>query len=270
LHNPRTSDYLYTQNPSEICGALKYAGYVLDGPAFQTLNATDPDAESVYRLSRNGIHLFTTSYAEVLSAMQNYGFTYEGVPFYESSTSTNGDYPVYRLSENGTYFLTTSVNEANLMTADGYTNQGVFFNAPSPSTTIPVYRLSKNGMHLYTTSAEEADLAVSQDGYTNEGIAFYGQSAPTGDDIYNYRMARGMIQFNTTSPVENVNAMWVGFSQQDVYAFFYPPNYSTTTPVYRLVDPSDGDYLLTTSLVEKDEAVQDYGYVYQGIAFGSD
>jgi hypothetical protein len=47
----------------------------------------------------------------------------------------------------------------------------------------------------------------------------------------------------------------------------YSPNYPGTIPVYRLSSAATGDYLFTTNAAEKDLAVMQYGYRYEGVGF---
>jgi hypothetical protein len=256
--------YLYTSNTAEICQAIKYAGYTVDGPALQSIGAADTDSRSVYRLSRNSNYLYTANPSERDIAMQ-VGYRYEGVAYYASATPQAGYYSVYRLSRNGQYVFTVSVKERDSYQASGYHYEGVVFYSPVSSTKVPVYRLSKNGLHLYTPSDIERALAVNA-GYSDEGIAFSAITAPTADDLTVFRMERNGRRLYTDNINEKIAAMTVGYRHETSYFNVYESNYPGTVPVYRLSNSKNGDYLYTTSSAEKDIAVQ-VGYQYEGVGF---
>ena len=267
LYRYSDGDFLYTQNGAEICQATKYYGYTIDGPAMKSVGASDPGAQSLFRLSRNGIHFFTNIPDEMYNALQKYGYTYEGVSYYGTLVNQTGYYPVQRLSKNGRYILTTSIIEKNSYQASGYNFEGAMFNSPSSSEKVPIYRLSKGGRHLYTSSAVERALAISQNGYSDEGIGFYGLSGSTGDSLTMFRLERGGRYFYTTNINERSAALSVGYRQEVSGFFTYDGNYPGTTPVYRLSNSKNGDYLYTTIPSEKDAAVQQFGYTYEGVGF---
>jgi hypothetical protein len=263
------NNYFYSANSAEMCWAVKYYGYLIEGPAFQTLSASDTDARSVYRLSRNSNYLYTSDYNEVLAAMNSYGYRYEGVELYGKATTGPGYYPVYRLSKNSQYVMTMSDVERDSFIASGYSYEGIFFYAKSPSTRIPVYRLSKNGIHFYTTSNGERTAAISAHGYNDEGIGFYAQSGMTGDTTLAYRLERSGQRLYTASYNEKQIALASKYKQESDAFYVYGANYPGTTPVFRLVNKATGDYLFTTFEYERDAAVSLYGYTYQGVGFNS-
>jgi hypothetical protein len=268
LHNIHTGDYLYTQNPGEICQAAKYYGYTIDGTALQAMQTLDSNSLSLYRLSRKGIHFYTTNTAERDSAMNTYGYTYEGVAYYiGGSNATATPYPTYRLSNAGTFFYTVSEVEKNMMINSGYVYQGIAYYSNSTSSKLPVYRLSKNGLHLYTSSAVEKSLAMGMSGYSDEGISFYAQSGPTGDDLTTFRMERGSRYFYSMAYTESILAAMANYRQETSFFYVYNPNYPGTVPVFRLSSARTGDYLYTTNATERDTAVSQYGYRYEGVGF---
>jgi hypothetical protein len=266
LFRPGDGGYLFTNNSAEICQAVKYAGFAVDGPAMKTVYATDVDARSLFRLSRNGIYLFTTNVTEMQNAMQ-YGYRYEGVAYYVSATQKAGYYAVHRLSKDGRYILTISQKEKDSYQASGFQYEGVVFYVPSAGTKVPVYRLTKNGQHLYTSSAVERDLAMSQNGYTSEGIGFYGQSGLTGDTLTVFRMERRGRYLFTSNINERFGAMQAYYRQEMSDFYVYDGNYPGTVPVYRLSNSSNGDYLYTIVPTERDAAVRQYGYRDEGVVF---
>lgn len=267
LYRNSDSNYLYTQNPAEICQAVQYYGYIIEGPLYiNDVTPTDIGARSVYRLSRNGVYIFTTDTIERDMAMQFYGYRYEGVAYYVSSVSTDR-YPVYRLSKNGRYVFTVSLFEKAAFESAGFSYEGTPYYANSSGAKIPIYRISKNGQHLYTSSDAEKVFAVLFHGYQDEGIAFYGITGQAGDNLLVYRLNKSKNYLNTIFTNEKFIALSSGYSQETSYFYAYPPNYPGTVPVYRLSNAQTGDYLLTTNAAEKDMAVQMYGYRYEGVGF---
>jgi hypothetical protein len=270
LHSISTGDYLYSQNSGEICQATKYYGYTIDGPALEPIANTDPGAISLYRLSRRGIHFYTTNTAERDSAMSAYGYAYEGVAYYISGSSTTSTpYPTYRLSNMGTFFYTVSALEKDMMINSGFSYQGIAYYSNSSSSKVPVYRLSKNGIHLYTSSDVEKAMAVGLSGYSDESTAFYAQSGPTGDDLTDFRMERSGRHFYTIAYTESIQGAMANYRQETSGVYVYNPNYPGTVPVYRLSSARTGDYLFTTSAAEKDAAISQYGYRYEGVGFNA-
>ncbi len=265
----RSSDrsYLITRNSAEVCYAVSFYGYTLEASTLNSLDYNAPNARSVYRLSRNGSYLYTANPGERDMAMSQYGYTYEGVAFYGSAVQEANMYPVYRLTKNGAYVLTVSQVEAQALTGAGFSNEGVVFYAPSSSVKRDVYRLTKNGLHLFTSSPIERDLAISSNGYTYQGVAFTIQSGQTGDTLPMYRFVRNGRYLLTSDPTEKLIALNSGYKQETSYSFTYSANYPSTQPIYRLSKASNGDYLYTTNADERDQAVNIYGYKFEGTSF---
>jgi len=162
--------------------------------------------------------------------------------------------------------FTASLYEKNAYQSSGFSYEGNPFYLTSTSQKIPIYRISKNGLHLYTSSDAEKNAAVLLLGYNDEGIAFYGLSGQTGDNMLVYRLQRSKRYLNTVFPDEKATAVQIGYAQETSYFFAYPPNYPGTVPVYRLSNPANGDYLLTTNAAERDSALN-YGYHLEGVGF---
>ena len=82
---------------------------------------------------------------------------------------------VYRLYNkwSGEHLFTTEAKEYEDCGRQGWTQEGVAWDAPDPSDT-PVYRLYNkfNGEHLYTTSRREHDILVAKK-WTSEGVKLY-------------------------------------------------------------------------------------------------
>ena len=81
-------------------------------------------------------------------------------------------YRVYN-PNSGEHFYTSDENEKNHLTALGWKDEGLGWNAPEESNT-PVYRLYNinSGDHHYTTNREERDNLITI-GWSYEGIGWY-------------------------------------------------------------------------------------------------
>jgi hypothetical protein len=253
-----------------------------------------------------GDHFYTTSATERDGAIAVHGYIDEGIACYVYSSQASGTIPLYRLfnPHNGDHFYTTSVTERDGAVANfGYTNEGIacyVFGSPASGTT-PLYRLFNphNGDHFYTTSVTERDGAVANFGYTNEGIACYAFGSQTSGTIPLYRLLKfaelrsfirlhlkiltapnipirtmvdSMRRVYTTARIR-VDVIPFGLYNSEgiaCYVFSFQP--ASTTPLYRLFNPSNGDHFYTTSAAERDGAVANFGYTSEGIAcyvFGS-
>lgn len=267
LHRYSDDDYIFTRNASEICAAVKKAGYVNDGAVFNPIANNALHAISVFRLSRNSKHIFTVMPGERDLAM-SLGYLYQDVAFYGRSTPTTNYLPVTRLTKDGHYILTASESEKQSFMTTGFANEGTVFYSPTTSTRIPIYRITRNGYHLYTSSAVEKDMAIQFANYKDEGIAFYAQSGPSGDNLSVYRHERGSRYFLTSNVTESKAAHAANFRTETSNFYVYPSNHPGTNPVYRLVSRDNGDYLYTTNPAERDLAASNE-YTYEGIGFSA-
>jgi hypothetical protein len=93
---------------------------------------------------------------------------------------------MYRLYNpyTGEHFYTSSVEECCMLSAVGWSYEGVGWTAPKKSD-VPVYRLYNSfaGDHHYTTSVEERDSLVAA-GWSNEGVGWYSADE---DEVPVYR-----------------------------------------------------------------------------------
>lgn len=134
------------------------------------------------------------------------------------AAESEGGEPVemYRLynPNSGEHFYTAQVAERNHLVVDGWTFEGVGWQAPSAGKAV--YRLynPNTGDHHYTANAEEShDLVVN--GWTFEGI---GWQAGGDTDVYreyNPNAATGAHNF-TTSAAEGEALVGVGWTDEGV------------------------------------------------------
>ena len=128
------------------------------------------------------------------------------------------------------------------------------------------------GDHFYTTSTTERDNAVAKDGYNNEGVACYVYDAQQAGTAAFYRLFSpgSGDHFYTTSTTERDNAVAKdGYNSEGVACYVYdspPGGPNGSAAFYRLFSPGSGDHFYTTSTTERDNAVANDGYRYEGIA----
>lgn len=136
---------------------------------------------NVYRLysPSTGRHLLTASIGEAKTITEKLGWHWENVAFVmPNKGDADANVPVYRLynKNSSEHFYTASGEEKNNVLANGWTDEGIAFYAPSHSG-IPVYRLynKNNGDHMFTASKGEYD-SLKAAGWADEHVAFYAKS----------------------------------------------------------------------------------------------
>src|SRR6266498_3040896 len=73
--------------------------------------------------------------------------------------------------------------------------------------------------------------------------------------------------FYTTSVAERDNAIAnYGYTSEGTACYVFDSQVSGSTPLYRLLNPSNGDHFYTTSATERDIAIASYGYSSEGTA----
>jgi hypothetical protein len=268
LFNPNTNAYFLTNDAFEVCHLTGSQGYVYDGHLFYAKSGVDTP---VYRLVKNGKYLYTISVAERNSAVNNHGFKLEGVAFYASSNSQSETLrPIYRLAypATGAYMYTTSTAERDMMTKKhGFKYEGITFYAYNDSglSLSDVYRLShRNSGYLYTISSSERTSAVSNYGFKYEGISFRTRTGFINDNLPVYRLTSGKGYVLTTNFGERKAAMRLGYRPEGIAFFAYPnSNLGASKQIYRLAHPN-GNYLYTSSAAERNSAINNFGYRYEG------
>ncbi len=198
----------------------------------------------------------------------------------------------------GDHFYTTFTAERdNAFTNFGYVDEGracFVFDSQAPGTT-PLFRLlnSSNGDHFYTTSAGERDNAITTFGYTSEGTAcfvFDSQASGTTPlfrllkvadlrsairvhlkvltlpNIALNTMVGEMRQVYTTAGVRVDIVPFGAYISEGTACFVFDSQAPGTTPLFRLLNSSNGDHFYTTSAGERDNAITTFGYTSEGIA----
>lgn len=135
----------------------------------------------------------------------------------DSSSSTPAPAPViksvdvYRLlnPSNGDHFYTTDAEERDALVAEGWTDEGIGWQAPAYSNTSVHRLLNPNtGLHLFTADENEYQQLAAE-GWTDEGISWYS-AGENGVPIY--RQGYNDFHNYTTDTAEKdalVSAGWV-------------------------------------------------------------
>lgn len=225
-------------------------------------------------LESDGTQFLTSSLTEMQSAITNFGWKYDGVAFYASSVQQTGTVPVHRLHQNNTFFYTTNQSMYSSMASSGWADEGIAFYvypttaSSSASHQVNEYTNTSTGHNYWTDNSNQATLLLNS-GYTLTSNTFnsfspvVGLSLPAAgrDNIYAVKINTGY--FYTT----NLNELETLLSAGDGYIGIVTTANAagTGTPVYRL--QLNGKYFYTSDASERDNAINRYGYAYEGVGF---
>lgn len=224
-----------------------------------------PDMPDVYRLfspSANK-HVFASRQNDI-DAYVSSGYQIEGSYF---TACRGGEQNIIRFKKGTTSLLApANSQQAQTLTAGGYTNDGVLFTA-SRTGTVPVYQLynQTTDNYFYTTNLGEVSSAVSSHGYTNQGSTFAVCNSTSYSPVYRMFSTNANTHFYTINPDEKYYARNYGGYTDEGVAFYTP---KTGNPVYRLFSPSKQEHFFTVVDSEKEYALRN-GYVYEGISFAA-
>jgi hypothetical protein len=292
LTGPNLIDHLYTTSTVERDSAVSQYAYTLEGTVGYVFDAQQPGTNALYRLSRQGQHLYTTSAPERDQAVQIYGYSLEGITGYVFDAQQPGSDPLFRLSRasDGDHLYTTSAAERDAAVAQyGYVAEGItgYVLVAQQAGTSPLFRLSRpateplfrlnspRGQHLYTTSALERDQAVQTYHYTFEGITGYLYPGQVPGTLPLFRLSFEGIHLYVTDKAQRDNAIAYGWTDEGITGYVFSAaapgtaplqgvNRFWNIPLFRL--SHNGHHLYTASAIERDLAVQKYGYTFEGIA----
>ncbi len=124
--------------------------------------------------------------------------------------------------------------------------------------------------HFYTTSVSEHD-SVATGAYDSEGVAGFVFTGPEPGPVPLYRAYNPYNgdHFYTANGDEYNNAVNnYGYIAEGITGFLHDPNkppVEGTKPFFRLWMPRSGDHFYTTIEAERDNAVTNIGYHYEGI-----
>lgn len=141
---------------------------------------------------------------------------------------------------------------------------------------VPLYRLYNPDVHdhFYTTDDDEARRARRDYGYRAEGVACYvfADGSYDADDLvafYRLYNSSAHDHFYTTSSSEAHHARdYDGYTSEGIACYVYSDSDydDDLVPFYRLYNPSVYDHFYTTSRDERNNARDNDGYNYEGIA----
>ncbi len=269
LFQPNRNNYLLTKDPAEVCAASSRYGFVYDG----VIAYENPNHAPIYRLSNNGNYLYTASTTERDNAVSRYGFRYEGVAFQGSAAGGPGLLPIHRLQYNktgGFGYTPSSAEKDHLRSVLNFSYDGITFFLPNSTgnSLQNTYRLAHPvGGYLYTISTAERSSAVTSYHYRDEGVGFKTRGGYTADDLPVYRLAATRGYLYTTSLDERKFAISHGYRDEGITYFAYPHNnLGASKQIFRLAHPN-GTYFYTSGVAERDSAVRNYGYRYEGVGF---
>jgi hypothetical protein len=244
-------DHFYTVSVAERDNALAHSGYIDEGVACAVFDWQAPGTVPLLRLLNpaNGDHFYTTSQPEAANAVAVFGYQQEGTACFVFDTAGAGRTPLLRLinAANGDHFYTTSQPEAaNAVAVFGYAAEGTacFVPAANAPGTTPFLRLLKAG-----------DLVAA--------IVVHFKVL-TGPNIPIDTMLRQMRRVYTPAGIRVDVRPFGLYSREGTACFVFPTQASGTVPFHRLLGGIDHFY--TTSTVERDNAIANFGYTSEGIA----
>jgi hypothetical protein len=171
------------------------------------------------------------------------------------------------------FLYTTSQTEACSAVKDGYIWDGVVMQSVSSTdpNAEPVYRLANLQNHLFTTSATVKNTYLTQYGYHDEGIGWYVYGTNVANSLPVTELTNNISTFMFTDAAAEANYYQTTYGYSSFGTAFYTPNMGTTvgaTPIYRL--SRDNQRLYTTDPLEKSIAIQNDGYIDEGVLANGD
>jgi hypothetical protein len=166
------------------------------------------------------------------------------------------------------YLYTTSGQEACLAVSYGYIWDGIVFQSvPSNDlNAIPVYRLANPANHLFTTSNSVKNTYLTQYGYHDEGIGWYAYGSQVANSLPVKELTNGQATFVFTDAASEATYFQDAYGYSSFGTAFYTPNLTASTPgttnVYRI--SKNNQRLYTANILEKNLAINNYGYVDEG------
>jgi len=83
---------------------------------------------------------------------------------------------VYRLfnTSSGAYFFSSNSTEIDIITGQGWTNEGAAYQSPSSGSSADLHRIliQGSGKHFYTANSDEKLILQASSGYVYEGVAY--------------------------------------------------------------------------------------------------
>ncbi|KAJ7084233.1 hypothetical protein C8R44DRAFT_862311 [Mycena epipterygia] len=123
--------------------------------------------------------------------------------------------------------------------------------------------------HIYTIVDSEVTSAMLQGVYAFNGVAafIFPTLEPSTVPLFIFVNARATSWFWTISANESSNARANGYVEHGIAGYIYPTQVCGSVPLYRAhFIGANADYIYTTSVTERDNAIVGQGFVDEGIA----
>ncbi|KAJ7802491.1 hypothetical protein B0H14DRAFT_2892134 [Mycena olivaceomarginata] len=124
--------------------------------------------------------------------------------------------------------------------------------------------------HIYTIyDFNITSFIVGNPGTTFLGVAafIFANPEPSTVPFFCLRSATSTAYFYTTNQTERDAARASGFTDFMTVGYIYPTQVCGTVPLYRLhFVAANADYMYTTSAAERDNAVLNLRFIYEGVA----
>ena len=269
LYRPGDNNNFLTSSMNERDSAVNVSHFIYDSMPFYAYTSQYSGTVPVYRIRLANEHFYTTSASEISELTKNPNNSYEGIAYYAHTQdpATNLSHPIFRLNNSSGHAYTADVKERDRLINQGYTYEGIAFNAPSPfievvnppANTVNIYRLGKGRQHLYTGDLEEADNLIRV-GWAYEGLLLQAPKNNTNVPVFRLFNKNNDHVF-TASDEERQNLINSGWAYEGV-AWYTDDN---TPPTYRFY--LGVEHFYTTSLAEAYMITNRVG-IYEGLAFG--
>lgn len=239
--------------------------------------ATVYDKEIYAAVRDNRDTLLTQWESEASGAVERYGFSSYRHQFYASSSQASGLSPVWRLYNNRTYsfmFTASAAERDNAVNSKGYAVEHVSFYAATTksSENEPVYRYVKGNYYRYAMTPTDRTILTNQ-GYTQEGVVFYArpvqpiQPAPspsvyTKDFYYAIRDNHSSLITAWESEARGAVERY-GFTSYKKLFYAAESPTDNLSPVWRLHNSRTNNFMYTSSLSERTNAINNLGYKLQ-------
>ena len=130
---------------------------------------------------------------------------------------------VYRLRDNktGVFLFSSNGYEIDLITGQGWTNEGIAYAAPTvPTASLHRFKLSNGLGYFYTANEQEKGLLESSAGYDYEGIAFNVYSVDdfplTSIPVVRYLGSSGLHLYSTSVAEQNILDKTAGWTREGI------------------------------------------------------
>lgn len=263
LYNASQNHHYWTRSTQQKDTLLRN-GYSVEQSSFNSISSTvsipttPPDRNNVYRLYNGSSYLYTANLSELESAVKM-GFQYVGT-LTTANTDTSG-IAIHRLQNSVGYLYTANNYEKDVAVSKyGYVYEGIVFYLDDASNHI--YRLANtsNNSYLYTSNISEAMSLVNTYSWRFEDSLVRKDNEVR--PVYRFLNIYNNRHFYTANLDEAMKITNKGWKYETVA---FSVHWSSGLPVHRL--RFQDKHFYTTSSQEKDKAVSNYGYVYEGIVF---